>query len=597
LLCRRIVSPPAVLPSRVQTALKLAALVALVGALAPAGAQAAFPGRNGVIAYQTRQSPGGTFDARQADGRGFRRIVAAGAVRDPAFSPLGRRLAYVRGGAVWVMQADGTGQRRLTFQGVPEAEPAWSPRGDALAFTAGRPGRRVIEAAGADGQGLRAVTARNGADDRSPAWSAAGRIAFTRRVRRGTDDLWVLDALGGRPRRLTSTRDDDDWPAWSPGGGWLAFARGRGSRRDLYLVKADGTRLRRLTRLATTLSSPAFSPDGRTITFARGPVGKRQLWTIRATGKRLKRLTRGRTDAAAPDWQPAPGDPIVDAAGDIACEPAPRSFPEGVTTTTTCAQYATSDLMLRRDLDAVFALGDLQNDATPRQDFPRSFVPSWGRLANIMRPVTGNHEYIDPGAAYYFDFFNGPGQFAGPVGRRDQGFYSFDLGAWHVVALDSECVDPRVDPTGSLCAPGSAQEQWLRADLAAHPNRCTLAMWHHPYFTSGTNAGRPLLHPIWQALYDYGVELVLNGHTHGYERFEPMDPLGGPDPARGVRELVVATGGASQGRFLSPQPGSEVRDNSTFGVLELRLHRASYSWKFLPVGPGSFTDAGSAACH
>jgi hypothetical protein len=584
-----------VLPLRVPIVLVLAAIAALFAAAAPA--QAAFPGRNGVIAYEARSGPRGIFEARNADGSGLRRLPAAGTVADPAFSPGGRRVAFARSGAVWAMQADGTGQRRLAAASGPDSEPAWSPAGDAVAFASGRTGRRRLFAVTADARQVVPITARPGADDRSPAWSARNAIAFVRRVRRGTDDLWVVGAPGRRPSRLTHTREDDSGPAWSPDGRRLAFVRGRGTRRDLYVMDAGGTGVRRLTRLASTVASPAWSPDGRSLTFALGAAGRRQLWIMRSDGRRLKRLTRGRQDPSAPDWQPALGDSVVAAAGDVACEPANRSFRPGLVPGPTCMQWATSDLLLRHDLDAVLALGDLQNDATPGQNYIRSFGAAWGRLKNLLRPVAGNHEWLEPGAKSYFDFFDGPGQFSGPVGQRDQGFYSFDIGAWHVVALNSECADPRVDPTGATCAAGSPQEQWLRADLAAHPTRCTLAMWHHPFFTSGTNAGRPLLEPLWRALYDHGVELVLNGHTHGYERFTPMDPLGGPDPARGVREIVVATGGASHGQFGSPQPNSEVRDNTTFGALRLRLRAASYSWSFMPINPGGFTDSGSAACH
>ncbi len=591
----RNVRPVDVLLHRVPLALLLAALIALTAAVAPA--QAAFPGRNGVIAYETRSSKRGVFDARNADGRGFRRLVATGRVENPAFSPQGRRLAFDRGGTVWVMQTDGTGQRRLATARRPDREPAWSPAGDAVAFAAGRTGARRLYAVGADGLGLHAISARRGADDRSPAWSPTGRIAFVRSTHRARAALWVIDGPGARPRRLTRSPAEDAWPAWSPDGRRLAFVRGTGTRRDVYVMDAASGAVRRITRLASTVATPAWAPDGKRLAFTVGPSGKRRLWVMRTDGKRLRRLTRASSDASAPDWQPATGDPVIAAAGDIACEPAPRTFAPGAPMPARCAQYATSDLLLRRDLDAVLAVGDLQNDGTPAQNFARSFVPSWGRLKNLLRPITGNHEYLDPNANFYFDYFDGVGQQTGPVGVRGQGWYSFDIGAWHVVALSSECADPRVDPTGAGCAPGSPQEQWLRADLAAHPARCTLAMWHHPMFTSGTNAGRPQLEPLWRALYDFGVELVLNGHTHGYERYEPMDPLGGPDPARGVREIIVATGGASHGVYATPQPPSVIRDNTSFGALELHLHAASYSWSFLPVTPGGFTDSGSATCH
>jgi acid phosphatase type 7 len=580
----------------VPLALLLAALVALLSA-APA-AQAAFPGRNGVIAYQTRSSARGVFDARNGDGRGFRRLVGAGAVREPAFSPGGRRLAFARAGAIWVMQVDGTGQRRLVAQAVPESEPAWSPLGDAVVFAAGRAGRRRLYTVGADGQGLTPITARPGADDRSPAWSRTGRIAFVRRARRGADHLWIIDAPGRHPRRLAGTRDADDWPAWSPDGRRLAFVRGGGARRDLYVMNADGGRLRKVTRLASTVATPAWSPDARSLAFVVGVSGRRQLWTVRSDGRRPKRITRGRADPSAPDWQPAAGDPVVAAAGDIACDPADRNYAAGFGNARRCHELATSNLLLRRDLDAVLALGDLQYERGPYANFLASFAQTWGRLKNIMRPVPGNHDYLDPGAAGYFDYFNGPGQVSGQAGQRDQGgFYSFDLGAWHIVALNSECADPPVDPTGASCAPGSLQERWLRADLAAHPARCTLAMWHQPLFTSGEEGSSPQVQPLWQALYEFGVDVVLNGHAHAFERFAPMDPLGGPDPARGIREFVVGTGGKSHQPLRTVQPNSEVRDVTSFGVLQMRLRPAGYDWTFLPDTRGGFTDAGSAACH
>jgi acid phosphatase type 7 len=584
-----------VLLLRVPLAL-LAALFALLAVAAPA--QAAFPGRNGVIAYQARSSAHGVFEARKADGSGFRRVVATGAVSDPAFSPGGRRLAFTRSRAIWVMQADGTGQRRLVAQPVPEGEPTWSPRGDMVAFAAGRSARRQLFTVGADALGLTRITARPGADDRSPAWSATGRIAFVRRVKRGNDDLWTLDAPGRAPRRLTRTSADDAWPSWSPDGRRLAFVRGTGTRRDLYVMDADGGRLRRLTRLASTVATPAWSPDGRSLAFALGVRGKRQLWTMRSDGRKLRRLTRGRADPTAPDWQPAAGDPVIAAAGDIACDPVDPNWGGGLGNARRCHQLATSNLLLRRDLDAVLALGDLQYERGPYANFLASFGQTWGRLKNIMRPVPGNHEYLDPGAAGYFDYFNGPGQVVGQAGRRDQGgFYSFDLGTWHVVALNSECGDAFIDPTGSSCAPGSPQERWLRADLAAHRTRCTLAMWHHPLFTSGEEGSSPPVQPLWQALYDLGADVVLNGHAHAYERFEPMDALGGPDPARGVREFVVGTGGKSHQPLVTVQPNSEVRDISTFGVLQMRLRATGYDWTFLPDTPGGFTDGGSATCH
>ena len=145
---------------------------------------------------------------------------------------------------------------------------------------------------------------------------------------------------------------------------------------------------------------------------------------------------------------------------------------------------------------------------------------------------------------------------------------------------------------------GSAQEQWLRADLAAHPAACTLAYWHHPRFSSGAStATTPAWQPFWNALYDAGADVVLNGHDHDYERFAPQDPSGVADPARGIREFVVGTGGAEPLRFGTTQPNSEVRNATRYGVLKLTLHAAGYDWQFVPVAGQTFTDAGSGTCH
>jgi hypothetical protein len=308
-------------------------------------------------------------------------------------------------------------------------------------------------------------------------------------------------------------------------------------------------------------------------------------------------VTRGRSDTRDPDWQPIGADPVVAAAGDIACDPGDPSFAGGLGTPRRCHQSHTSDLLLRSDLASVLVLGDVQYESGTFDAFLQSFHPTWGRVKPLIRPVPGNHEYRTPGAGGYFDYFNGPGQPTGPAGSRDAGWYSFDVGAWHVVALNSQCAEPRRSPTAAACAPGSPQEQWLRADLAAHPTRCTLAYWHHPLFSSGGGASSPTMGPIWQALYDAGVDVVLNGHAHFYERFAPQTPAGAPDPVRGIRQFVVGTGGKSHGPFAAVTPNSEVRDRSTFGVLQLTLRAGSYAWAFVPEAGGRFTDAGAGSCH
>ena len=205
----------------------------------------------------------------------------------------------------------------------------------------------------------------------------------------------------------------------------------------------------------------------------------------------------------------------------------------------------------------------------------------------ITHPAPGNHEYGTSGAAGYFSYF---GAAAGPAGL---GYYSYDIGTWHLISLNSNC--------GSVggCNPGSPQETWLKADLAAHAGRCTLAYWHHPHFTSGPhgNDDGGGTGAFWDDLYASGADVVLNGHDHDYERFGLQTPTGAPDPAHGIREFVVGTGGRSHYSFKSPQPNSEVRNQDTFGVLVLTLHPASYDWRFVPVAGKTFTDAGTTGCH
>jgi 3',5'-cyclic AMP phosphodiesterase CpdA len=234
----------------------------------------------------------------------------------------------------------------------------------------------------------------------------------------------------------------------------------------------------------------------------------------------------------------------------------------------------------------VLTLGDTVYDDGSAGQFARCYVPSWGRFRDRTYPVPGNHDYQTAGASGYYGFF-------GPrAGQPGKGWYSFDLGRWHLVALNSNC-----DAVGG-CQPGSEQDRWLRADLAAHPARCTLAFWHHPRFSSGTTHGSdPAVGGLWVALYQAGADVVLVGHEHNYERFAPLDPLGGVDPARGVREFVVGTGGESHYPFGSPLPGSEARNSDSFGLLELQLRATGYTWRFLPAQGGSFQDSGTGSCH
>jgi hypothetical protein len=279
------------------------------------------------------------------------------------------------------------------------------------------------------------------------------------------------------------------------------------------------------------------------------------------------------------------GDPVISAAGDIACAPVDPNYNGGLGTSTKCGQRRTSDLVVSEQPAKVLTLGDNQYEVGRLSRFLESYDPTWGRVKSITRPVAGNHEYKTAGAAGHFDYY---GAAAGP---RDKGYYSFDVGTWHLVALNSNCAE-----VGG-CGAGSPQESWLRSDLAAHPNDCTLAYWHHPRFSSGPHGNGAFMQAIWKALYDANADVVLTGHDHDYERFAPKAANGSADPVRGIREFVVGSGGKSHYSTGTPEPNSQVRNSNTFGVLELSLHPGSYSWKFEPEPGKTFTDSGAGGCH
>jgi acid phosphatase type 7 len=269
------------------------------------------------------------------------------------------------------------------------------------------------------------------------------------------------------------------------------------------------------------------------------------------------------------------------AAGDIA------KCADGTPVPTNGAQI-TSDMLLNAT-GALFTLGDNSNDAGSPSDYANCFDSTWGRLKSRINPALGNHDQIygDNQALPYFDYF-------GAASHPDSfGYYSLDLGAWHIVVLNAECGVGKVG-----CGAGSTQEQWLRKDLAAHSQKCTLAIWHQPLFTSGTQAATPGMLAFWQALYDYHAEIILNGHDHNYERFAPQDPQANPDPANGLREFVVGTGGASLDVSSLPLAANEeVRSAAAYGYIQLTLKPDSYAWQFIPQSGKTFTDSGTGVCH
>ena len=229
----------------------------------------------------------------------------------------------------------------------------------------------------------------------------------------------------------------------------------------------------------------------------------------------------------------------------------------------------------------VFTTGDnVYRDGSP-EEFANCYDPSWGRHKERTYPSPGNHDYHTENAAGYFNYFGLR------AGEPDKGYYSYDLGTWHVIVLNSNL----------SVKPGSPQDQWLREDLAAHPVACTVAYWHHPRFSSGSVHGsNESMQPLWEALYEYGADVVLVGHEHNYERFALQDPQGIADPTRGIRQFVIGSGGRSHYEFDTPIANSEVRNSNTSGLLKLTLHSGSYSWEFIPEPGKIFTDSGNSPC-
>jgi hypothetical protein len=237
----------------------------------------------------------------------------------------------------------------------------------------------------------------------------------------------------------------------------------------------------------------------------------------------------------------------------------------------------------------IFAAGDLAYEKGTAAEFQNCYDATWGEFKARTRPVPGNHEYGEPTASAYFKYW---GKQAGPEGK---GYYSYDLGSWHIVALNTNCT---VKGLGG-CATGSPEEEWLRQDLAKHPDACILAYSHQALFSSGllkTHAIHPELREFWQDLYAAHAALFLVGHEHSYERFAPQDPEGHSEPERGIREIVIGTGGRSHDPLGFAIPNSEVRNASTYGVLKLTLTPGHYVWQFIPVEGESFTDSGSGEC-
>jgi hypothetical protein len=312
------------------------------------------------------------------------------------------------------------------------------------------------------------------------------------------------------------------------------------------------------------------------ILIATTTLSRHSTATLNATsspGNKLEASSTLSSTAFLPVIVTPPPDPVLLAAGDIAA----------------CGDQFNGDEATATLLDSisgtVAALGDNVYPSGTADQFAQCYAPTWGRHTARTRPVPGNHDYVTSNAAPYFQYFGSA------AGKAGQGYYSYDLGTWHIIALNSNC--------GYIggCDVGSAEYQWLITDLSAHPTSCTLAYFHHPRFSSGPHGANTFMQPIWQALFDAGTDVVLGGHDHDYERFAPQTPTGVADAQRGIREFVVGTGGYSHYRFGASAANSEVRNNDTFGVLQLTLHTGSYDWQFMPIAGQSFADSGTGMCH
>lgn len=289
------------------------------------------------------------------------------------------------------------------------------------------------------------------------------------------------------------------------------------------------------------------------------PAGTRRLLALGLVYALVLVFVQGGTSADE-------GDPVVLAAGDIAdCSSE--------------ADSATAAVLDDHPNATILTLGDLAYEDGTAEEFADCYDPTWGRHKARTHPAPGNHEYHTPGATGYFGYF---GAAAGP---GDRGYYSFDLGTWHVISLNSE------QDTG----PDGAQAAWLRDDLANTSAACVLAYWHKPRWTKGKYTDLLESQHLWNTLYDAGADVVLAGHDHNYQRYQPLDKFGAVDAVRGMRSFVVGTGGRHL-YLLVADSRREAGTDTTFGVLELTLHSTSYDWRFLPVAGSTYTDSGSAPC-
>jgi hypothetical protein len=351
---------------------------------------------------------------------------------------------------------------------------------------------------------------------------------------------------------------------------------GSASGMPTYTASASGA-------FSVALTVPSSAVAGSHTVAAKGTVGG---------SKRPRNLASTTVVVSGPTPSPAP-TPSTTVAPTPTSAPSPTATPAPVTalvagdvaSCSSSGDEATAAL-LGAHAGTIIIPGDIAYENGSTADFSNCFNPSWGPYKSRMKPAPGNHEYNTSGATGYY------GYFGAAAGDPAKGYYAYNLGAWRMYALNSNCA-----AIGG-CGVGSAQEQWLRADLAANPRQCVAAYWHHPRFSSGEHGSSTASQALYQALYDFNTDLILVGHDHDYERFAPQTATGVADVARGIRQIVVGTGGRSH----YPFPGalvanSEAHNADTFGLLKLTLSASGYAWQFLPQAGATYADSGSTACH
>lgn len=296
----------------------------------------------------------------------------------------------------------------------------------------------------------------------------------------------------------------------------------------------------------------------------------------------------------------ATGDPVFVAVGDMACDPASPAFSNGAGTSSACAELRTSNLVVADgSVDGVLGLGDYQYDCGDPSDYAVSYNPTWGRLDNIFKPVVGNHEYKTG-----LDVFGGTcpttnttaqsyfGHFGAAAHPDTKGHFSFDVGSWHLIALNGNCSKSGVGG----CSATSAQTTWLKSDLASTSQPCIGAFWHQPLFTASSTVNGAAYRPWWDALYAAHADLVLNGHQHNYQRYAALTPSGTPDQANGITQYVVGTGGEALGNVNTSVTPTPVAWRRTFGYLRLTLHPTGWDSQFID-STGAVLDSANGSCH